>query len=94
MNGEEVFLKFSTSSEGGGGGGTKKPLPKTYFTSPLVKLSSGQACLPCKGSCSPIPGRSCSGDIPADGIVEPPPPFVERLSGVWMFLTVLRTSIN
>ena len=36
-----------------------------------------------KGSCSPIPGRRCFGDLPGDGIVVPPPlPIVETLATV------------
>ena len=32
------------------------------------------------GSCSPVPGRSCFGDLPGDGIVvSPPPSIVETL---------------
>ena len=29
---------------------------------------------PCRRSCNPIPGRGCFGDLPGDGIVNPPPP--------------------
>ena len=37
------------------------------------ELNSGQACRPCRGSFSPIPGRDCSGGIPGDGNVDLPP---------------------
>ena len=41
----------------------------------------GQAFRLCRGSCSPIPGRGCFGDIPWDRIVvSPPPPIVETLN--------------
>ena len=43
-------------------------------TSWYNKLSSGQACLLCEGSCSTIHGRYYFGDVPGDGIVESPPP--------------------
>ena len=32
-------------------------------------MNSGQACRPCNGSCSPISGRDCFGDLPEDEIV-------------------------
>ena len=39
------------------------------------EFNSGQACRPCRGSCSPIPGRDyCFGDLPGDGIVVSSPP--------------------
>ena len=37
-------------------------------------MNSGQACRPCRGSCSPIPGRGCFGDLPGDEIIVPRPP--------------------
>ena len=37
---------------------------------------SGQACRPCTGSCSPIPGRGCFGDLPGDEIVVSPPSLI------------------
>ena len=37
-------------------------------------MNSGQACRPCRGSCSPIPGRGCFGDLPWDEIIVPRPP--------------------
>ena len=40
-------------------------------------MNSGQACRPCRGPCSPIPGRDCSGDLPI--VVSPPSPIVEAL---------------
>ena len=36
-------------------------------------MNSGQACRPCRGSCSLIPGRGCFGDLPGDKIVVSPP---------------------
>ena len=36
-------------------------------------MNLGQACRPCRGSCTPIPGRGCFGDLPGDEIVESPP---------------------
>ena len=43
-------------------------------------MDSGQACRPCRGSFSPIPGRDCFGDLPGDEIVvSPPSPIVEQL---------------
>ena len=43
-------------------------------------MNSGQACQPCRGSCSSIPGRGCFGDLPGDEIVvSPPSPIVEPL---------------
>ena len=39
-----------------------------------------QACRPCRGSCSLIPGRGCFGDLPGDeSVVSPPSPIVEPL---------------
>ena len=44
-------------------------------------MNSGQACRPCRGSCSPTRGRGCFGDLPGDKIVvSPPSPIVEPLS--------------
>ena len=49
-------------------------------------MNSGQACRPCRGSCSLIPGRGCFGDLPGDEIVEsPPPPIVEPLGEPFTF---------
>ena len=46
------------------------------------EINSRQACRPCMGSCSPIPGRGCFGAIPGDEIVVSPlPPIVETLTG-------------
>ena len=43
-------------------------------------MNSGQACRPCRGLCSPIPGRGYFGDIPGDEVViSPPSPVVEPL---------------
>ena len=43
-------------------------------------MNSGQACRPCRGSCSSIPGRDCFGNLPGDEIVvSPPSPIVEPL---------------
>ena len=43
-------------------------------------MNLGQACRPCRGSCSLIPGRACFGDLPGDEIaVSPPSPIVEPL---------------
>ena len=43
-------------------------------------MNSGQACRPCRGSCSPIFGRGCFGDLPGDGIVvSVPSPMVKPL---------------
>ena len=37
--------------------------------------NSVQACRPCRGLCSPIPGRVCFSDLPGDRtVVSPPPP--------------------
>ena len=45
-------------------------------------MDSGQACRSFSGSCSPIPGRDCFGDLPGDEIVvSPPSPIVEPLNG-------------
>ena len=45
-------------------------------------MNSGQACRPCRGSCSPIPGRGCFGDLVGDEIVlSPLSPIVELLGG-------------
>ena len=47
-------------------------------------MNLGQACRPCRGSCSPIPGRGCFGDLPGDEIVVfPPSPIVEPLDLLW-----------
>ena len=44
-------------------------------------MNSGQACRPCRGSCSPISGRGCFGDLTGDEIVvSPPSPIVEPLA--------------
>ena len=54
------------------------------------KLYSGQACRSCRGSCSPIRGRDCSGDIPGTGSSNlPPPQFVERLKGPYPVKTAM-----
>ena len=43
-------------------------------------MNSGQVCRPCRGSCNPIPGRGCFGDLPGDKIVvSPPSPIFEPL---------------
>ena len=48
-------------------------------------MNSGQACRPCRGSCIPIPGRDCSGDLRRDEIVvSPPSPIVEPLEDVYV----------
>ena len=45
-------------------------------------MNLGQACRPCRGSCSLIPGRRCFGDLPGDEtVVFPPSPIVEPLEG-------------
>ena len=36
-------------------------------------MKMGQACRPCRGSCSLIPGRGCFGDLLGDEIVASPP---------------------
>ena len=47
-------------------------------------MNSGQACRPCRGSCIPIPGRDCFGDLHRDEIVvSPPSPIVEPLEDVY-----------
>ena len=52
-------------------------LPTSWWN----ELDSGQACRPCRGSCSPVPGSGCFDDFPGDGIVvSPPSPIVEKLS--------------
>ena len=44
-------------------------------------MNSGQACRPCRGSCSRVLGRGCFGDLPGDEIVvSPPSPIVEPLA--------------
>ena len=44
-------------------------------------MNLGQACRPCRGSCSLIPGRGCFGDLHGDEIVvSPPSPIVEPLA--------------
>ena len=44
-------------------------------------MNLGQACRPCGGSCSLIPGRGCLGDLHGDEIVvSPPSPIVEPLA--------------
>ena len=82
---------------GGGGGGVtnlspfwegtarKSPLPGTYLTKPWWNdFNLGQACRPCRGSCSPIPERGCFGDLPGDGtVVSPTSPIVEQLRRGW-----------
>ena len=46
-------------------------------------MNSGQACRPCRGSCSLIPERGYFGDHPGDEIVvSPPSPIVEPLRRV------------
>ena len=37
-------------------------------------MNSGQACRPCRGSCSPFPGRGCFGDLPGTKSSYPRPP--------------------
>ena len=51
-----------------GGNGTKINLPGDK------EVNSGQACRSYRVSCSLIPGRSCFGDLPRDGIVVSSPP--------------------
>ena len=49
------------------------------------ELDSGQACRQCRGSCSPIPGSGCFGDLLEDGIVvSPSSPIVEQLAGAFI----------
>ena len=62
-------------------------------------MSSGQACRPCRGSCSPIPGRSCYGDLLRDEIIVSPPsptvePFWHHIQGVCLGLRYLRRGEN
>ena len=46
-------------------------------------MNTGQACRPCRGSCSLISGRGCFDDPPGDEIVvSPPSPIVEPLADV------------
>ena len=43
-------------------------------------MNLGQACRPCRRSCSLIPGRDCFDDLPGDEIVvSTPSPIVEPL---------------
>ena len=45
-------------------------------------MDLGQACRPCRGSCSLIPGRGCFGNLLGDEIVVSPlSPIVEPLKG-------------
>ena len=45
-------------------------------------MNLGQACRPCRGSCSLIPGGGCVGDLHGDEIVvSPPSTIVELLLG-------------
>ena len=56
-----------------GGNGTK-------LTPTSNAMKSGQVCQPCRGPCSPIPGRGCFGDLPGDEtVVSPPSPIVQPL---------------
>ena len=78
---------------GGGGGGVTNLSPfwrERHENSPYWghicpspwsnTMTSRQACRPCRGSCSPIPGRGCFGDLLGDKVVVPPPsPIVELL---------------
>ena len=64
-------------------------------------MNSGQACQPCRGSCSHIPGRGCFGDLPGDKIVvSPPSPIVEPLTSacfitdVFVVLLIMNTSMS
>ena len=51
-------------------------------------MNSGQACRPCRGSCSLIPGRGCFGDLPGDEIVvSPPSPIIEPLTCALLYST-------
>ena len=65
-----------------GGNGTKIAPTGDIFDQPpgLNATDSGQACRPCRGSCSLLSGRGCFGDLPGDEIVvSPPSPIVEPL---------------
>ena len=53
-------------------------------------MNSGQACQPCRGSCSPIPGRSCFDDLPGDKIVVFPPSPIDPA----LFLKILVTFLT
>ena len=58
-----------------GRNGTKIGPPGDIFDQPPGQaMNSGQDCRPCRGSCSPIPGRGCFGDLPGDEIVAYPHP--------------------
>ena len=86
-------IRPQTSSTIGGGGGVvtylsplrrerrEKASTGDIFYQPLSNvMNSGQACRPCRGSCSLIPGRSCFGVLPGDEIVvSPPSPIVQPL---------------
>ena len=41
-------------------------------------MNFGQACGPCRVSCSLIPGRGCFDDLPGDEIVVSPPPLIVK----------------
>ena len=78
-----------------GGDGTKIAHTGDIFDQPPGQnaMNSGQACRPCMGSCSLIPGRGCFGDLHGDEIVvSPPSPTVEPLLGlrsrVWLHPTL------
>ena len=64
-----------------GGNGTKIAPTGDIFVTPWSNaMNSKQACRSCRGSCSPIPGTGCFGDLPGDEIVvSPPSPIVEPL---------------
>ena len=63
-----------------GGNGTKIAPPKGWSNA----MNSGQACRPCRGLCSLIPGRGSFGDIPGNEIaVFPPSLIVEPLERPW-----------
>ena len=72
----------------------KYPLPETYLTNPWSNaIDSRQACRPCRGSCSLIPGRGCFGDLPGDEIVvSPPSPIVEPITGWCAVITFSPTN--
>ena len=63
-----------------------------------------QACRPCRGSCSLIPGRDCFGDLPGDEIVaSPPSPIVEPLAytynfhgivAAWVYDSIIHSGLN
>ena len=42
-------------------------------------MNSRQACRPCRGSCTLIPGRGCFGNLPGDEIVVSPPSSIVEL---------------